>query len=141
MLIDKLREDRLTYRKSGSKLESDLLGVVIGQAEQSDKQIADAALIKIIVSVLKSVQERIDKRYSYSDHANAVKEKACLDQYLPAVIANTDMNRMFNHMAFNNKGEFMTVAKQYAVVNNMLFDGKIAAAYYDERQAARDQSF
>lgn len=139
-LYDVIKQDRLTFRqeKSGNnQIKANLLGVVLGQIDQ-DKNQDNENIVKIIVSLMKSINERIIKRYSFEDYQKALVEKQCLENYLPQALDLAEMKRMFDHMVFNNKGEFMQVAKKYCVVQGILFDGKIAGQYYDDRQSSRD---
>lgn len=139
-LYDVIKQDRLTFRqeKSGNnQIKANLLGVVLGQIDQDKNQDNDN-IVKIIVSLMKSINERIVKRYSFEDYQKALVEKQCLENYLPQALDLAEMKRMFDHMVFNNKGEFMQVAKKYCVVQGILFDGKIAGQYYDDRQSSRD---
>lgn len=139
-LYNAIKQDRLTFRqeKSGNnQTKANLLGVVLGQVDQ-DKTQEDDSIVKIIVSLMKSINERIVKRYSFEDYQKALVEKQCLETYLPQALDLSEMKRMFDHMVFNNKGEFMQVAKKYCVVQGILFDGKTAGQYYDDRQTSRD---
>lgn len=139
-LYDVIKQDRLTFRqeKSGNnQIKANLLGVVLGQIDQDKNQDNDN-IVKIIVSLMKSINERIVKRYSFEDYQKALVEKQCLETYLPQALDLSEMKRMFDHMVFNNKGEFMQVAKKYCVVQGILFDGKTAGQYYDDRQTSRD---
>lgn len=139
-LYDVIKQDRLTFRqeKSGNnQIKANLLGVVLGQIDQDKNQDNDN-IVKIIVSLMKSINERIVKRYSFEDYQKALVEKQCLETYLPQALDLSEMKRMFDHMVFNNKGEFMQVAKKYCVAQGILFDGKTAGQYYDDRQTSRD---
>lgn len=139
-LHDTIKLDRLNCRQDKSnnnQIKANLLGVVLGQLDQS-KDYSDENIVKIIVSLMKSINERIIKKYSFDDYQKALVEKQCLENYLPQALDLAEMKRMFDHMVFNNKGEFMQVAKKYCVVQGILFDGKIAGQYYDDRQISRD---
>ena len=139
-LYDVIKQDRLTFRqeKSGNnQIKANLLGVVLDQIDQDKNQDNDN-IVKIIVSLMKSINERIIKRYSFEDYQKALVEKQCLENYLPQALDLAEMKCMFDHMVFNNKGEFMQVAKKYCVVQGILFDGKTAGQYYDDRQTSRD---
>lgn len=139
-LYDVIKQDRLTFRQEKSRnnqIKANLLGVVLGQIDQDKNQDNDN-IVKIIVSLMKSINERIVKRYSFEDYQKALVEKQCLETYLPQALDLSEMKRMFDHMVFNNKGEFMQVAKKYCVVQGILFDGKTAGQYYDDRQTSRD---
>ena len=100
MIIDKIEEVRMSFRKLGSDgaKAANLLGLVIGQVQQT-RDNSDAAVIKVINSLLKGIRERIEKRYNENDLADAYREEALLSQFLPQAITDEQLNSIVNGKA------------------------------------------
>lgn len=100
MIIDKIEEVRMSFRKLGSDgaKAANLLGLVIGQVQQT-RDNSDAAVIKVINSLLKGIRERIAQKYNQHDLANAYREEALLSQFIPQAITDEQYNLVVNGKA------------------------------------------
>lgn len=100
MIIDKVEQVRLSFRKLGTDgaKAAALLGLVIGQVQQT-RDNSDQAVVKVINSLLKGINDRIAKKYNENDLADAHREHTLLTQFLPAPINEDQVNSVVNGKA------------------------------------------
>lgn len=137
MILDLIKQDRLEFRKSKQHVESDLLGIVIGQIDQT-KDTSDTNVQKVIKSIMKSVDERIAKQYTTEDAQTAQLEKTCLTKYLDLLRPSNELTEELLQQWFDsivvpdNKGAYMGQVKNLCKTNGVSFDGAISSKYFEK---------
>lgn len=135
MILDLIKQDRLEFRKSKQHIESDLLGIVIGQIDQT-KDTSDTNVQKVIKSIMKSVDERIAKQYTTEDAQTAQLEKTCLTKYLDLLRPSNELTEELLQQWFDsivdNKGAYMGQVKNLCKTNGVVFDGAISSKYFEK---------
>lgn len=135
MILDLIKQDRLEFRKSKQHVESDLLGIVIGQIDQT-KDTSDTNVQKVIKSIMKSVDERIAKQYTTEDAQTAQLEKTCLTKYLDLLRPSNELTEELLQQWFDsivdNKGAYMGQVKNLCKTNGVVFDGAISSKYFEK---------
>ncbi|QBX32871.1 hypothetical protein Asfd1_245 [Aeromonas phage Asfd_1] len=95
MLFMQIEEARLQARRDQYKMGADLLGLIIGQLQQTRKT-DDQSVLVVLNSTMKGINERITKRYSEADVADAQEEKEIISQFLPKEITQEQFNLIVN---------------------------------------------
>jgi hypothetical protein len=133
MILDLIKQDRLEFRKSKQHVESDLLGIVIGQIDQT-KDTSDTNVQKVIKSIMKSVDERIAKQYTTEDAQTAQLEKTCLTKYLDLLRPSNELTEELLQQWFDSidKGAYMGQVKNLCKTNGVSFDGAISSKYFEK---------
>ncbi len=137
MILDLIKQDRLEFRKSKQHVESDLLGIVIGQIDQT-KDTSDTNVQKVIKSIMKSVDERVAKQYTVDDAHKAQVEKVCLTKYLDMLRPSNELTEELLQQWFasvgapDNKGAYMGQVKNLCKTNGVVFDGAISSKYFEK---------
>lgn len=81
-MIEQIRNARLSARKAKNTIEANILGLVIGQYEQLGSKATSDDVERIIKSLMKGINERLDEQYSNTDYNNAEIEKRVLSQFV-----------------------------------------------------------
>lgn len=95
MLFAKIEKARLEARKAKNKTAADLLGLIIGQIQQTRKT-DDESVRAVLSSVMKGINDRIEKAYTELDVADAHQEKAIVAEFLPSAITDEQINAIVN---------------------------------------------
>lgn len=135
-MLVKLKSDRIEARKAGDKLKANLLGVIIGEANQLGIGVTDEQVLKIVKSTMKSVNERIEKEYSDCDLSSALAEAEILQAYLPKEISDQSLVEGLESLIYTfgdkNMGVVMKEMKAIVEQEGFLWNGKKASEIYKQ---------
>lgn len=127
LLLVKLKSDRIAARKAGDKLKANLLGVIIGEANQLGVGVTDEQVLKIVKSTMKSINERIEKEYSDCDLSSALAEAEILQAYMSKEMDDAVLKGLIEDLYSqygDNIGQIMQRAKTIIAVEGYPFNGK-----------------
>jgi uncharacterized protein YqeY len=132
MLLETLKKDRLEARKLRQAVTSDLLGTVIGEAQQKcDGRDPDDATI---VAVLKKFKSGCDEIIAANPHGilanKSIMEVTILDRYIPKQLTEKELAEIANE--FKVLGEFQ---KHLRAEYTGLYDGKLASQVFNSKVA------
>jgi uncharacterized protein YqeY len=92
MLIETIRTDRLAAMKVKDELKKNLLGTLYAAATKEAKTPDDVAVVKVIRSFLKSLDETIGLLEGKGQDAGPQRaEKAILEGYLPRTLGSAEL--------------------------------------------------
>ncbi|UOX40567.1 tRNA amidotransferase [Aeromonas phage GomatiRiver_11] len=95
MLFMQIENARLAARRDQLKTTSNLLGLIIGQLQQTRKT-DDQSVLAALNSTMKGINERLEKQYNADDVALALEEKEVISQFLPKEITQEQFNQIVN---------------------------------------------
>lgn len=132
-LLNKIKEDQLSFRKSGEKEKAGTLTYLLGLLSQK-KDASDQDVISLIQSTIKSTKTSLEKHDDPEVVAKALTtyqaEFTFLESYLPQFLGDDEVIDFFSNMALNGgkltKGS-MGKLNLYAKSQGKLVDNKVAA--------------
>lgn len=98
MLFMQIENARLDARRNQEKEKSNLLGLVIGQLQQTRKT-DDQSVLAVLNSTMKGINERLENKYNADDYASALEEKEIIAEFLPQQITAEQFNQIVNGKA------------------------------------------
>lgn len=132
-LLNKIKEDQLSFRKSGDKEKAATLTYLLGILSQK-KESSDADVISLIKSTIKSTKTSLEKHDDPEVVAKALatyqSEFTFLETYLPQVLTDGEVIDFFSNMVDNGdkltKGS-MGKLNLYAKSQGKLVDNNVAS--------------
>ncbi|AAX63664.1 hypothetical protein PHG31p175 [Aeromonas phage 31] len=94
-LFEQITESRSQARREHGNKAVQLLGLVIGEVNQS-RATDDESVRKVILSLMKGINDRIENKYTSEDLVEALKEKEMLSKFLPQEITVDQFNSIVN---------------------------------------------
>jgi uncharacterized protein YqeY len=92
MLIDTIKADRLQAMKARDEVKKNLLGTLAAAAAKDTKTPDDAAVVKVVRSFLKALDETIGLLEAKALDAGPQRaEKAILEGYLPRTVGEAEL--------------------------------------------------
>lgn len=152
MLIQKIKEARLAAMKSGDKLKSNLLGLVIGTLQQDGKT-DDADVVRVCQKLVKNNKELISSILKETtdgvrslDHQakilDAENENSLLETFLPKSWSEEEIREAIKKenldvLGAASEGQAMgLVTKTLKSLSKAPFDGKLVRSIVAELRGA-----
>lgn len=134
MIIDTIKDVRLTARKRQDHLTAKLTGVIISELDRKQDHSDDAA-IKVIKSIIESNRFTLNESIPGSQQSlNIVREIAVLEQFLPEQITGGELRELVEtlikvegYTGMKDMGKLQAKIKES--VNGKIFEGKEVADY------------
>lgn len=134
MIIDTIKDVRLSARKRKDDLTAKLTGVIISELDRKQDHSNDAA-IKVIKSIIESNRFTLNESIPGSQQSlNIVREIAVLEQFLPEQITGGELRELVEtlikvegYTGMKDMGKLQAKIKES--VNGKIFEGKEVADY------------
>lgn len=125
-LLNKIKQDRMTFYKLGNRDNYETLGIIVGDVEtlSKKKDVTDSDILQIIKKYKKSLEETMKLKPS----DKLTKELALVDQYLPTTVSEEHLSRVINDLISTSVNTMPLLMKSLKETFGNQLDGKMASS-------------
>lgn len=134
-LIDQIKLDQVSARKSGDKFKATLLTTLYSESanvgfNDGKRQTTDEEVISVIKKFIKNIDECI-KQCNEQTSTHYINEKEILLEYLPKQMSEDELKLILNQLIDIHHGSKSHVMKALKDMCGGKYNGKLASDLYD----------